>query len=1358
MASSISYDSTIRDGLAVNPPLIASGGKIGAFAVLAHQIDWRQTTFANNNIMDYDGDSTTEKLLNAIESYICNHNMTGNVNGDVTGDVTGNTYGNTYGTVFGSSVNSYLTTIKQDTDHNSTYYISLVNKTSGSSYTYVDSDGLYYNPNTNTISLKNINVTNNVTVGGYLNNNTNITTTGYIKSATLQTTGDATVTGNLTVNGNTTLGDAETNVITIKGDTTFNADVDINKTLNVDGDVTFGGKLSINDTTVLKRDNNTTDTMFYARRGDLNKGIGFGIGTSNNRGIYDETNGWILKVTTQDHVTLNGASRYLQTQKQTSTDFYEDLYKGYLKWKDSNTVQFVFTDDTNNIYTFYADEAGNASTADKLKTARNIKLTGSVTGNANFDGSGNIEISTTTNHTHAWATDITNAIVYGNEFNIGSSTESLNRFWFNFRGKDDIPFADDKLINDYLMGSGNGGHATTANKYAYVTARGFKVGGQEDKKYVVWSNGTTSALVASDIPNLAASKITSGTFNTARIPSLAASKITSGTFDIARIPTGTTASTVALGNHTHDYISTGTQCIELNTVSILKNYGGFIDFHFRNNDGDWTNSDGQVYKDANGNKTCPDYTSRIIEDEPGQITINSVKFKNNEVTATKFVGALNGNADTATNANKVKINNSIGNGGFPLIFTNTARCGNPAYDALYTNATNNLNYNPSTNTLVTGSINITGTASSTAKLMSDASTNMYVNIGGNIPLVIKYDDTDKFVAPGSSFSNTVNLGTSARKWKTTYATTFYGDLYGPIQTTNTSTDASYYLSFVNNSSTGMRYSYVDSNLYYNPSTNVLTTTQVNANLNGAVQTTATSTSATYYISFVNSSSTGMRYSYVDSNLYYNPSTNTLTGGKLLKLIDSAGTAGKGAGIWLQRANADDGTYDWQMWIDSGTLKFSYNNGSWYDVFSAGAKDLIMHSGSIITPTNDNEGILPASNNYGQIGSETKKFYRMYASTFIGNLNGSATNATFINVASASDKNASYYIQFVNATTGIRKSYTDSHLLYNPGTNILTAQQVDTKLNGPIYTYVAGTNLSYYITFVNGSTAGMRYSYVDSNLIYNPSTNTLTGGKFVGYIATDRGGSWSTSAHNGAASVVNDHTGSGGALVCLASMTAKDGRITIGTIPRDSSYFYFSYHKTGNTSVPDKQMIWDYQSNILKVPQVNGNLYGAVQTISSNNTDASYYISFVNDSSSGMRYSYVDSGLYYNPNTNVLTTTGHINATNGFYETSDERLKDFQEDIEVNFSYLRNIPKKYYSWKDDATYTRHIGTSAQEVQKYYPELVNGDENSYLTMNYDKLSVVALKAIDVLHEEVTELKKENAELKERLARLEELILNR
>ena len=38
---------------------------------------------------------------------------------------------------------------------------------------------------------------------------------------------------------------------------------------------------------------------------------------------------------------------------------------------------------------------GNSATATKLATARNIKLQGAVSGNANFDGSGNVIITTT---------------------------------------------------------------------------------------------------------------------------------------------------------------------------------------------------------------------------------------------------------------------------------------------------------------------------------------------------------------------------------------------------------------------------------------------------------------------------------------------------------------------------------------------------------------------------------------------------------------------------------------------------------------------------------------------------------------------------------------------------------------------------------------------------------------------------------------------------------------------------------------------------------------------------------------------------------------------------------------------------
>lgn len=52
--------------------------------------------------------------------------------------------------------------------------------------------------------------------------------------------------------------------------------------------------------------------------------------------------------------------------------------------------------------TFYGALSGNASTATKLATARTISLTGSVTGSGTFDGSGNLSIATTTNHTHSY--------------------------------------------------------------------------------------------------------------------------------------------------------------------------------------------------------------------------------------------------------------------------------------------------------------------------------------------------------------------------------------------------------------------------------------------------------------------------------------------------------------------------------------------------------------------------------------------------------------------------------------------------------------------------------------------------------------------------------------------------------------------------------------------------------------------------------------------------------------------------------------------------------------------------------------------------------------------------------------------
>ena len=65
----------------------------------------------------------------------------------------------------------------------------------------------------------------------------------------------------------------------------------------------------------------------------------------------------------------------------------------------------------------------------------------------------------------------------------------------------------------------------------------------------------TQTWTASQIPNLAAGKITSGTFDAARIPSLDASKVTSGTFAAARIPT-LAASKITSGTFDVDRIPT----------------------------------------------------------------------------------------------------------------------------------------------------------------------------------------------------------------------------------------------------------------------------------------------------------------------------------------------------------------------------------------------------------------------------------------------------------------------------------------------------------------------------------------------------------------------------------------------------------------------------------------------------------------------------------------------------------------------------------------------------------------------------------------------------------------------------------
>lgn len=103
----------------------------------------------------------------------------------------------------------------------------------------------------------------------------------------------------------------------------------------------------------------------------------------------------------------------------------------------------------------------------------------------------------------------------------------------------------------------------------------------------------------------------------------------------------------------------------------------------------------------------------------------------------------------------------------------------------------------------------------------------------------------------------------------------------------------------------------------------------------------------------------------------------------------------------------------------------------------------------------------------------------------------------------------------------------------------------------------------------------------------------------------------------------------------------------------------------------------------------------------------------------------------------VTITGSVTASQGFFDTSDERLKDFYDDIDVDFDKLKAIPKKYFSWKNDENKEIHLGTSAQEIQKVYPEIVNESADGELSVDYSKLSVVALAAVDKLYNKINKI---------------------
>ena len=114
----------------------------------------------------------------------------------------------------------------------------------------------------------------------------------------------------------------------------------------------------------------------------------------------------------------------------------------------------------------------------------------------------------------------------------------------------------------------------------------------------------------------------------------------------------------------------------------------------------------------------------------------------------------------------------------------------------------------------------------------------------------------------------------------------------------------------------------------------------------------------------------------------------------------------------------------------------------------------------------------------------------------------------------------------------------------------------------------------------------------------------------------------------------------------------------------------------------------------------------------------------------------DSSIIINGFDGTITADGDIHGK-GFYQTSDERLKTFTEEYDINLDDIKNIKTGRFYWNSDDNRVINGGVTAQSVEKYFPELVKEDDNGTKTVNYDGLAVVAIAAIKKLTERIEEL---------------------
>lgn len=114
--------------------------------------------------------------------------------------------------------------------------------------------------------------------------------------------------------------------------------------------------------------------------------------------------------------------------------------------------------------------------------------------------------------------------------------------------------------------------------------------------------------------------------------------------------------------------------------------------------------------------------------------------------------------------------------------------------------------------------------------------------------------------------------------------------------------------------------------------------------------------------------------------------------------------------------------------------------------------------------------------------------------------------------------------------------------------------------------------------------------------------------------------------------------------------------------------------------------------------------------------------------------------------NLLTVGGSVSAS-AYNTNSDIRLKENIKNLNYGLNEILKFQPVSYNWKDkNQDHSLQLGLIAQEAKKIIPELVSGkEEKETLSINYTELVPVLINAVKEQQQQINELKKQVAGLK-------------